>query len=401
MTEAIPPVRKQYPAAEVKVIDQAERKLSAVISTETVDRDGDVIEVGGWELDSYLSNPVVLFAHDPSQPPVGKAINVRADDGRLVADVQFAPTEAGRQMFDLYEGGYMRAFSVGFLPKEWEPLEKDGEKTGGRRFKQQELLEFSAVPVPANPEALTLAATKGIIKQEAADFLVEKYGTEEEKTEEPSLEDLIEEVLGDQKRAFGPHRSSKAPPDTAWDANAEVSAAEVTDLRQMCCGFRGEGESKSDFYLPHHRASDKAVVWRAVANAAARLSQLQGLSESELSTVRAHLAAHYRQFDQTPPWEQEAYAMPVAHLLAAVEGGEREQIDLWAQEITASLAELESRANTAEKAATDYHAIATAGVDTDSTIKASEDAPEGSDLESLAEAAAVAVDRVLRRHLGR
>jgi hypothetical protein len=53
------------------------RKITLVFSDSSVDRMGDKIVAAGWETHNYLKNPVVLWAHDASAPPIGRAGNVR------------------------------------------------------------------------------------------------------------------------------------------------------------------------------------------------------------------------------------------------------------------------------------------------------------------------------------
>jgi hypothetical protein len=62
-------------------------------------------------------------------------------------------------IFDLYAGGFLHASSVGFIPTEFDK-QKDGS-TDYYTIKQAELLEVSAVSVPANAAA-TLAKSIGI-----------------------------------------------------------------------------------------------------------------------------------------------------------------------------------------------------------------------------------------------
>jgi hypothetical protein len=66
-------------------------------------------------------------------------------------------------MFALYRGGFLRATSVGFLPKEWREV-TDPKRRGMMPldFVRQELLEYSLVPVPSNPRALLDAAKAGL-----------------------------------------------------------------------------------------------------------------------------------------------------------------------------------------------------------------------------------------------
>lgn len=142
---------KQY-SASVEPI--AERKMAFTISTAAVDRDGDTIDPKGWDLGAYKSNPVVLWAHDYSRPPLGKAVNLEMTKDGLRADVEFLP--AGMDPFadmihDMVKGGFLNATSVGFKGKDFS---RSKDREHGYDFKSQELLEFSIVPVPSNPEAL-------------------------------------------------------------------------------------------------------------------------------------------------------------------------------------------------------------------------------------------------------
>ncbi len=157
-------IHKEY-AGECKVLDAINQTMTMVVSTEDEDREGDIIEAAGWDLKAYKKNPVVLFAHNYSQPPVAKALDIRIEDGKLISTLQFAPTPFAQEVWTLYSQGFMRAASVGFLPKRWEE-HTDAERRGmwgmPRIYKEQELLEYSLVPVPANANALVSLAVKGL-----------------------------------------------------------------------------------------------------------------------------------------------------------------------------------------------------------------------------------------------
>ena len=129
--------------------------LVFVASTGEVDRHGDTVAPGGWRLDGYRGNPVVLWAHDYRQPAIGRADAVWSDGRALLARLEFAPTEFAGQVERLYRQGYQRGVSVGFRPL-WFEERRDPVNGAflGIRFLEQELLEISAVPVPANGEAL-------------------------------------------------------------------------------------------------------------------------------------------------------------------------------------------------------------------------------------------------------
>jgi HK97 family phage prohead protease len=157
-------LRKEF-VAEVKADDLAEqRQLTFTISTGAVDRQSDTVAVDGWEIDNYLKNPVVLWGHDYSALPIGRAIKVWSGDRALRAVMEPTPKGMVRFndiVFDLFKGGFLNAVSVGFRPTEWK-WSDDKERPMGIDFKRQELLEFSAVTVPANAEALIEARGAGI-----------------------------------------------------------------------------------------------------------------------------------------------------------------------------------------------------------------------------------------------
>lgn len=142
-------------------LDDESAVFPFVLSTSSVDREGDSIEQEGWELGNYKKNPVVLWAHDYAELPVGRASMVFVRDGKLRAIDRFTGAhELARTVEQLYKEGVLNAVSVGFQPIEFEFAEDRGFFS--MDFKRQELLEHSAVPVPAHPEALLEARGKSI-----------------------------------------------------------------------------------------------------------------------------------------------------------------------------------------------------------------------------------------------
>lgn len=98
--------------------------------------------------------------------------------------------------------------------------------------------------------------------------------------------------------------SKKAEEDYQWDAAKEVRNSEVEDLEIMCTWYREPGENKGDYKLPHHRQSDKAVVWRGVSTAMAALFGARGgvkIPNEDKRGVYNHLKKHYGQFDRQAP----------------------------------------------------------------------------------------------------
>ncbi len=143
-------------------IDVNRRAIRFTISDGTLDRDGDIVSPSGWDLAHYAKNPVFLWAHDAEKPPIGRGENLQLKGDRLMGDAVFTPLGVNPfadMVFDLYRGGFLNAVSAGFEPVEFEPMR--GEDMG-MRFTKQRLQEFSAVPVPANPNALVSAKSAGV-----------------------------------------------------------------------------------------------------------------------------------------------------------------------------------------------------------------------------------------------
>jgi hypothetical protein len=156
------------PGAVKLAADPASLTLLAVISTADPDRAGDVVVPAGLRnADEYLSNPVVLWAHNRTLPPIGTCRRLDVQPDRIVAETQFARgVPFAEDLFRLYEQGVLRAWSIGFIPLRATRLPGPGDDPNGPRglrIEEWDLLEYSAVPVPENPAALTLAVRKGLV----------------------------------------------------------------------------------------------------------------------------------------------------------------------------------------------------------------------------------------------
>lgn len=138
------------------------------ITDESVDRYGDIVRASGVSLANYLKNPVVQFAHDYTQPPVGFSIRTWFDKGTntikalaLFLDERVDTTGRSDLIFRLVKTNGMRACSIGFDPIETYHPKNESERTAlglgeyGVEYRSSDLLEFSPVPLPANPNALS------------------------------------------------------------------------------------------------------------------------------------------------------------------------------------------------------------------------------------------------------
>lgn len=158
--------------------------FEVIISTSDMDRHGEMIAQEGWDLENYRNNPVVLWAHDYKQLPVGVCDEVMLQDGKLVAKGRFAPTAFAQEVRQLYEAKMLFATSVGCMVYEAE----------GNTFTKQELLEFSFVPVPANPFALRLNE----MGKDATALIAKGIFLAEEVQEKGALSDEVDRIENDE-----------------------------------------------------------------------------------------------------------------------------------------------------------------------------------------------------------
>lgn len=140
------------------------RLISYVLSDTSVGRDNHVIAANAWDLKNFLRNPVMPWAHDTSQPPIAKWVDIGSRGSQLIGTAEYADAETypfADTIFRLVKGGFLSAVSTGWIPREWK-FSSDKSRPGGVDFSRVELLECSQVPVPALPTALVTARAQGI-----------------------------------------------------------------------------------------------------------------------------------------------------------------------------------------------------------------------------------------------
>jgi HK97 family phage prohead protease len=149
--------------------------LEFIASDETLDRYEEVIRADGWDLRHYNQNPVFQNAHNYGDVihTLGRALVTEVRDGRLFQRIEFAveANPLARIAYGLYRGKFLNAVSVGFISLECEEGTRDTRWR--RRHLKQELLEVSAVGIPANPNALALGYKSGAVAKSDLQELAE------------------------------------------------------------------------------------------------------------------------------------------------------------------------------------------------------------------------------------
>lgn len=156
---------------DVEVKALGEHEIEMIGSTDSLDRDNEVLSIDGWDLKNYKKNPVVLEAHNYWEPAIGRA-KVRIEGKKMIFKIEFPPEGVypRADLFrKLYKLGFMKASSVGFIPSEYKL--GNGNDEPRRTFLKQELTEISLVTVPANPEALL--SEKTLVDAKASGALTE------------------------------------------------------------------------------------------------------------------------------------------------------------------------------------------------------------------------------------
>jgi len=127
--------------------DSARRQIEGYASTRDLDRTGEVVEPGAFadSLTDFMSNPVVTYMHDWSNP-IGKVIDVRIDEVGLFIRAEIS--ETAQKVWKLIEEGILRAFSIGYEVIEEKIID------GVNHIITLRLYEVAVVSIPANRRAL-------------------------------------------------------------------------------------------------------------------------------------------------------------------------------------------------------------------------------------------------------
>jgi hypothetical protein len=139
----------------VKAINASDGTIDFVLTSKTVDRDGEVILPTGGKLDNFRNNPVFLWAHSRKDPSIGRVIpeTIQVTENEMTARVEFDLDDPfSALIFNKYQKKHLNAGSISFIPLDSDKPILDGQR--GSTFTEWELLEFSGVPIPSNPQAL-------------------------------------------------------------------------------------------------------------------------------------------------------------------------------------------------------------------------------------------------------
>ena len=169
--EATETIQRQFGEVRAFADDVEEtRTVEFIISTASRDRHRTVLNQDNWQLDNFNNNGIVGYQHNvygdnmcsgPNPDDVIGRATAYLEDGQLIGRVTFEPADINPQAEKIFRKvlfGSLRATSVGFLPVGQGRWGVGDEAAGGQNetyyFAGQELLEFSIVNIPSNPDAV-------------------------------------------------------------------------------------------------------------------------------------------------------------------------------------------------------------------------------------------------------
>lgn len=147
---------------EYKEINEKERTVTHYISTPEVDSFNEILMPRGMDDTRFKA---VLWSHslgrswltDETPPPsefvIGKSLWRKRTDEGVIAKTQFAETTLGNELLYFNKAGFIKSWSVGWLPKGQKMVD---DKTGVITYENWYLYEYSNVVIPANAGAVNL-----------------------------------------------------------------------------------------------------------------------------------------------------------------------------------------------------------------------------------------------------
>lgn len=225
---------------EVKASDDGARTLTGLAAAWSLDQGGDIIRKGAFArtLDHWRANkkgrPIPLkdlHRWQSVEDVIGRMTAAEETDDGLLATFEFIPDDPKADaVYRRVKGGYVTGLSIGYIPKEWSFLQKDGgaewERT--RVLTEVQLLEVSVVDDPMNDDA-RIDDVKSL--DALARALRDGTLTDEQKSRLRALLDAPPAGTPDDSAAPAPEAKGLAPDDPARIAT-EALLRDVT-LRSL------------------------------------------------------------------------------------------------------------------------------------------------------------------------
>jgi len=213
--------RNSFLKTSVRSVDDDNLRITHTVNTKALDRYNTVVLPKGAEVKHFLNNAVVLWCHNMDSStvkiPIGRCIALDVKEDEIEVTTEFNKNDPlAVKVFNAYKDGFLHAWSIGFIPLQYkkydeENIEDLNAKYGLSITKEQlalaesfgvyliykwELLEYSAVPVPGNPEALNVETDSAFKREMVSRGLISagEVTLAVNAVEEPNQEDTTSEI---------------------------------------------------------------------------------------------------------------------------------------------------------------------------------------------------------------
>lgn len=291
----------------VEAVQENEKRWAVfTITTDDVDRTGDVIIATGGDYADYLKNPVVLAVHDMYSWPVGTAetIEVQPDKRSVKSKVVFPDGDPEiDRLYNLIKQNVVRGCSVQIRVHSQGPPTKEELKArpdwagASNIIRQWSLIEWSICPIGMNQNALLEAVKKGLtIEGKVAEWI------EPPTCEVPFKETKISEKHWDEDGAV-----ARLKRWASKDGSGDLDQMDWDKYREgfAWCDYENR-ESFKSYRFPHHDVvHGELVVVREYLDNILTYGIFDSFKVSEYEKVGNHLAKHYGQWGEKAPWDHE------------------------------------------------------------------------------------------------
>lgn len=235
-------VTKAALPSALTTLEIGERADVSWISTESIDRYGEIVLAKGLDDSHFKLNPLVPLGHNYWAPPVGKALWWKAEEtGKrkgIVAKTHYPPMPESwtpgkawqpDECFALIQSGLLAAKSIGFIAlKKRDSTDDERAANPNLRLVVEKwlMLEYSVCPIGVNQEA-TVAAVSKALNLELSPVTRKALGIDQPPPERPDLERIPFRTLAETVAAIHRHLDALDPA-----AIAKQLAQETLEKRQ-------------------------------------------------------------------------------------------------------------------------------------------------------------------------
>lgn len=152
-------------APNFKTMAKDTNTTTFILSDESLNSYGFVIQTAGIDTAQFERNPVMLYMHNRDGNVIGRWENIRKDGAKLIADAVFdESTELGAKVKNQVDNGFLRCVSIGIDNVKQDVL------NGVQTVVKCRLIEVSVVDIPSNSNAVKLFRRSGSFTYKLADL---------------------------------------------------------------------------------------------------------------------------------------------------------------------------------------------------------------------------------------